>query len=1666
VRQLCCGILFLLLASLPLPAADILLPGEEAPEALFESKIGDAEVDFFLSGFWKTSLSGDLGLLFKPGGVVLWDSFPGLETEVPFRNVANLNFSVWLQRRYFLEVAVIGDIEKNLVEDLRKESYFRLGYLGKEDEFLQRLIIGSRNIGIAPFSFLEVPATGESSLGVEALLRSGSAGSSSGDAPLLSRDPSPRPGDPSSQWGEAITPLGTASHHLLLRWDNNEADSLSYLGKNLVSEAVIPLDQYLQGRFFKLPDKEVEDLEVFLQDADGAFAGGDGLKYRKVELSDGVLDSQEGLVSLKQPAAGRVLAYYRKGALEIGAPGLGSGALPGTGWPGDPLKIDLSAPKEDFSWDLDSYLGQDMADRKVTVAGKTCLRLWEPGEFSPFEILGSYGLPQPAPSDLSKLRVRVIVKGDKSETRTTPVSFRLTPQADWFTAYRTSDLRGDLENLVPFLDAHSSKFFDKENLLYGPARDASGGYLGYELLASFLTPVGEYRLGEDLIQGSIQVLRNGVLETRYEVDYSTGVITFLLPIGDNDRLDISFRRKQSMFGNGDLLFVWGNIIPLNEGLTLELATGLRWNSLPGSYSEKAYSRTGTVIGSATLKGEGERLRFSAAAGVAYTNPDTTGIMRLLSMEGEGLALNLSEDLAYPARAPDAATPFFPALDPGNRGRLLYKDYRSYGPLGTSSLMPYDWSPPGSQIFPYTNGSKPGPYNAAGSSQGSGKDQSLVLDYELEAGEWVGAQVLILPAQGLADLSGLRSVSISYRGLELKGTVELYLQIGEIGEDLDGDGVLDEEASATSSGFNFNDTGNGVVLMVGGGPKNQGNNRRDSEDVDGNGFLDGEALTATPAAAAGVTVQANAPTDTWQVYMYPFDESERQLLRRSRSLRLLVRNASGLAASGRILVDRISLAGSRFFASTSDSGGTVTAREMRESDAAPLPTKELEDVFPIVRDTFHPYGEVQEVLEVFWSGIGAGKQWQVQGYTLTGSEGIDYRTVVLYLRIPNLDPVGTNRLNFQLLDSAGRGVSWSMPPSILPGWTELSVSLDKGKVYLNGSEVAGAAVSEDSHHGSLVLFKLSQEVDTAGSGTLYLDELHLKDPKGAVGAALSLNLDLALPGDLVLVGDYALLRDLSLREEAFFASRGFSTLYGKPAEENQMSSLTETSFGLGFSDWRVDLLVETLEDELTLSGGHRVTVPSGPSPVSFSDAYSLRERDTGRSISRENELRLTPLEALSLDLDARASSQEDLLTQSWAGALSASAPRPLFSRLALMLQSAEEGYSPGRAGYLESWLQGYGLLLPWREGTAVERRGEGSLELELGTKPLGARLSGGLGFQSFRFEADTRRQKNALELALSLPLDLKRADGGAADLALEPGYRRKLQVLQMEEGLGDFAWDLEAMGRRLGSQSYAFSQPPFLELFSGAAAEEFRSASSGAEEAAYTPEAFLTLTRSFGSRLRDLFLPSRLEISVDRELRKEADLFDSFNNYRFKAQVNALNLFGAFGAYPLFSFYRMDDFSAALTVAVAADPSEVRSSSILLEHFLSLEGQAGNLFTLQNRLELTSGDTDRWSDTAALLYRWFRYPAGGVRLPLLPPKVSREGYFGHRESLELKLAGEKEALSTHPFNLILGHETAITYPDHGYLRAELTLGLDWESEAGGEGYFRLGARALIEAKIQF
>jgi hypothetical protein len=994
----------------------------------------------------------------------------------------------------------------------------------------------------------------------------------------------------------------------------------------------------------------------------------------------------------------------------------------------------------------------------------------------------------------------------------------------------------------------------------------------------------------------------------------------------------------------------------------------------------------------------------------------------------------------------------------NRGRLLYKDYRDYGSLDSFVLRDSDWDIPSDQVYPYASGSKPGPYNVADDS-GEG-DRSLVIDFELDADrDWVGIQLPVIPGKGLVDLSSLDALYMSYRAIDMGGTVDLYLQIGDLAEDLDDDDILDEEFSSSSTGFSFDDPLVGS-LLVGGGPKQEGNLRVDSEDIDGNGVLDPEDVDFIyePTATVRDNITANTGWNTDQIYFTAADD--RQRLTRVRAARLLV-VANGGGATGRILVDDIELAGSTY--GVIDAAVTdrekIEVREIRESHAVSKPSKELEDASDTVSDVFHPSGQIQKVLEVDWSGL-ATPAFTVRGYTETGTEGARYRRIVHYLRADNLS--ASANLEFELLDAEERGIRWSfdVDPGDYPNWTEVTVDHEDKRLRIDGNEPTGAKVSVDGTYDSLVEFRV--KVKDADQGTLYIDELHLTEPVGQVGGALSLDTTFRRPGTLLAAGDVPIISDLVVREIIDASSPGFATLYGRPTQVWSTNTRTEVGMGLLAAQLDMNLTVRGVDNDFTYGAGHRLTLPRFSAPVVFVDGYEIQAPGAAAQFSRENRLTVRPGRGWTIDTSSDAFNRDYRLTQGWAGNIGY-ASEALFTTADANLGLTTLGYTHGEDDYLSSWIGGYRFLVP-ETGELVDRSIDLGLAASLPPNPLGLEVAIDPSSRSVP-EFDDRSQTSSVLARIAMPWSLDEA--GSSLLTLS--YERALDVTSRESGEGDFGDDARTLFYRLGEQSYLYRQLPVVEIYAPAAKERFVEESATVASANYKPQIALSLERRPGSRLNSLYLPTLMQVSTARSFRKDGDLNDSLYLYSLTYRTNAINLFGRLGAYPTFRFYAIDELSNAVTVDLQyAEDTSLESGTIHLENFLGLEGEGGNLFTMSNRFELAGEALDKRSDRIDVSYLWFIRPEGGVRVPLLSEDLTADSYYQHDESVGLELADLQEGAG-HPFTLLASHASSIQLPERGFLKAYLTFGADIERyrDTGGRArIIRLLIQGGIEGKIQF
>ncbi len=1611
------AVLLIVVALLPvgrsLHADAIYLPPPEAPTTIFSTTLGSMDVDLSLLGSWTAGVSIGGGILFAPGlPPQLLDSFPGIDTGFIFSQTPDITLSLELMKRYFLNVTVVGSFADN---------YIQMGYRGGPNEALRYVILGTQGITIPPSILMQIPSQPKGSLGAMAQFVSGGS-----------------------------------TNDLLLRWDATLPKHKTFVGKNELVEQETEISSYLKGVYFYLPDRglDANSLELFIEDDDGSYVSGTGRTYKAATYNDAVLDSLNGLVYLRTAVKGRVLVYYKKGGLGVGSAGIGTAGFVDVGVA---QKRNPSAPVT-FTWSTTNYFvspAQTMNIRKENLPGVgDCLLLWEPGDNSPFEIDSSYAFSTTPPTDVSKISIKMHAK-DAKATLPNNVIFQSDPTNSRFLVLRNQSIRATFYNFYPFDDS--------DGLLYGPARDSVTGGQDFDIFVQMLKPVTEYVLESNIESGSVQVTINGITETRFTVEPVSGKLTLLTDVVPTDRIEVTYRKAEAGISGGDILFAWRDKIPLDDWSTLTLSAGVRWNANPWTYTQEAYTKSGTVIATVGMDGKTDTVSYSAEAGVSYTNPDTTGFLRLFPMEGNSMEVDLSEDDAYPASLPTGIG----SLTQANRGYLYYRDYREYGALGSTSLQDIWTSPPPSRMS-YTNGNRMGPYDVSG-SDGNLNSTSLVFEYDLASGEWVGSQVPISSGADV-DLSSARAVTVRMRGLDMTGDVEVYLQLGSVSEDLDGSGVLKAESSSTDTGFSFADQAHpGVTLRVGAGPKLEGNGKLDSEDTNANSLLDYEDSNRVDTETA---ISSLSLTTSWKNFTFPLSDADRQKLLQTRGVRIVIVQSGAVAATGKILVDSLTIEGTPFWPKVTgtDTRDEIQVQEVTENRAQFPPTGgDFESAFEDTYNRFHPSNETNQVLETVWSSLTS--QFTVQGFVPNGTGGIQYQTIVSYVR-----STVTETFTFSLLDTDSRGIVWNVS---IPGdnkWHEITVSRKDGTVLLDGGNI-GAPTRFDSSYGDLAQFTVTSSATPPGSGALYIDEIYCTDPEGVFGAAFVGTVSARFPGQILNAGRVPVLANVALRQDLALYSAGFAPLYGVPYQAEDLSSRTHVDADLLFTRTSLDLALRDSAGALSASGGHRVTIPNTPSPVTVTDAFTL---STKGGFTRENVVTLTPGRALSVTFDATANASPDetdtsgLLTQGWQAGVTLNPFSTLSIVSALTLSQALTGYTLARDWYGERWARETGLLLPWEGGGDVSRAEKLDFKAGVPAAPFGV---------SFEAEADASGSDYPLEgssldsftqqseLATSLTFSHRIGRGDSGD-TVSLAYRRAYTLTTTPDTGPRFAAETGEFGRVLSGQSYMLETIPFVEIFTdniSTVEGPWKSASA----ATYKPSVTMTLQRSYGSRISDLFIPSGAELAVGQDLSKSEDLFQTVQYVRPKITTRAVNLFGQMGSVPRLPMVLTDEYSLSLNASIdkTTPPLYPQYGSGPILSTLSIA--AYSTFTGANDSQLTLVDTVSRNQTDIIVFTndmqalldWRVMPKDGIPFPLIPSDVARKGHFEHRESGEVTV-GYQDSGTFHLFTLLLGHATSLVYEGHGSIKASINLGMDCEDLGSTGMAWRLAFRAALEAKLTF
>ncbi len=1568
---------------------EVPLPEKEAPTSLFSSKIGDADVDFLLSGFWKVGLTGGFGMSWdSTGSGIVNTPFAGFSGPPVFSQEPDITLSFWLMNQYFFEMSFIDNYALNTI---------LFGYNAPdENDFLQEVRIGNTDIGQGTYSLLNIPEASTDSLGAMALFKG-----------------------PNSE------------HQIMIRFDPAQKSEKSFKGSYGIQETRIPLPKYMKGSFFILPDKNVEDLRVYIEDSTN--------HYRLATADDAVISAEEGYVFFRNPQNTVIAVHYTKNGATVGDASLGKDALAADS--GEEIDISGTA---DFNFGVSSYLGMNLGTLQTSINSETALIIYQPGQVSPFQMLSIYPLSFNVPEDGTPFDVLLVDKnlstGEKTTFQKGPVEKTIM-----FTRSNDNSLRNPA-NRYPFADKAGSG-----TQLYGPESLLSGSPPDRELLVEQYEKVSAYKLGDNVLEGSVEMTVNGTADNRFTFNSKTGTASLLFIPAADDRIDFFYRTKSSG-GGGDFLAEIGNHFDISDSLSAEIGAGIRWNISGDSYTEKKDEAPGSILASGGITYQGKNLQTEINGGINFYSPDTTGTFRLLGMDTAGIPVPVTENWLYPASAPvDSSIPGFPLIQ-SDRGELIYKDYHLYDSFGGSVLMNYNWTLPSAQEYSYTNDGRTGPYAAGSNNEIEGN--VAVFDYALGSNQWTGGRIpLVLGSKGL-DLSGVQGITLKMKLLDAAGTVQTYIRIGHLGEDLDGDNILDKETASFEKGFTFNPEYNGQTLSMKVGSSadgKSGNNQIDSEDLDGNGVLDPENDNTSVTLPGPIYSE---PASPWTTITLTLTPDEREKLHNATGFEIIIKD-TGSSSSGRLLVGDITLNGTSFITSPS-SGQNSTEEDVNETVSG-QPGTTIESDFPEVANTFSVSGQPQNIGKFTWDAAGT---WSAETFTQPADLSA-YRKLVFYMKTPVAEPNGDldgkgHSTSVSFLDSGGKGLKFYFTPAASSSWQKYVFDYTERTLTVNGTVQSAVITEDDTAAENVNNFILS--ADCTSAGTLYLDEIHLEDSVFGVSGGITTRFSYSRPGVLLAAGGSPVLSNFSFSNLSSIAGNNFGTGFTTPQDSDVYTSSTMavTLFSAQLSG-TLDIRKEAAS--VYYSPGWEIRLPLFKGKGSLTDSYNEFNGSNTQSINRANTLTV-PIGISLLSLSAQSEYQDESLDQEWnTGWKIAGNIFDIDTSLNLGITAPANPYSGENLS--RRIITSFGLMLPF---PVPDPQRNVSFKIDQTTQFKNSAVH--LQEKITAETTGTTDRKTASSQFFILETPIVFNSDTTEEWYLTPSYSRSLTMKRSPVSDTSFFSDADTALNSIASQTYYFTSIPFYELFMDNS-PPFSSESSGFDVLTYKPEFSLSFQRRGKNEPVDLILPSTARLSLSRTRTREWETLTDTKYISLDIGSNVSNLYGKLGSHPFFTWYQTEEYTSKTGIETSFPLFQEASVSLYTEQYLNFIIKKDQSLSFETNLSL------KWfpfttHGTIITSYNWLVPVEKKVKIPVIDPEGSEKTFFMNKENFTVRYNSTETTQET-GITYTLHHSTNFIIGEKGSISASAGVGFSKKKISRNNtslSYFQIGFEGGIQAQLNF
>ncbi|MDR2659365.1 MAG: hypothetical protein LBC27_05175 [Spirochaetaceae bacterium] len=1339
---------------------------------------------------------------------------------------------------------------------------------------------------------------------------------------------------------------GPLQIHSLIRWDDAVREERSFVGGRERSYSYLEANSGIRGISFTLPDDNIPSaIIVYFEDKDGGLIDGRGQRWREAKPSEYAVSSSFGLVELRKSPDTRVAVSYAGNYTSS----MGDYAAPGT------FLGDVQAVFSEVNLKEYPQPGQEGGETKpavILIAGISALIIYEKGTFSPFENRSRYDSPNSYAENAALVdssddeRVAGFDVNPLSETAfyndlplyvSEETGERIIEDRRIYELSR-NDTRTDLRNPLarwPLALDLNGKPWNYQVYLFGGESYTADVRLRFTNYGAS----SDYNIGKDVVPGSVKVTRSGLDDPNFSFDASSGSVRLQTPAGFNEIIRISYLKRSSERRNGSLAIGLGAVYSESEHFNAKGALGFRWNMAADSFSEEGASSPGTIGFGGMAAWNYENLKADVKLGFGFTQPDTTGLYRAAGMEGNEQILPLSETASFISNAPKDNPPLINALTAASRAALVYRNYRNTDALGGVTLMNIDWD--GAKEV----SGKDGPYSARDPALGG---EILAAEFTLAGDKnWTGFQS---PLGDGGVLQEARTIEVPFRFYNFSGdmnSLRVVIQFGDL-------------AAKDSAGYE-----NPSLILE----------RQLYPPV-----LQGAVFDELP-----------------HILKIELSDADRRRLGNAKYLRIIAVNDGTAEISGRVLLAPPIIRGAKFAPLTVE-GGEVKSNPDEGVSTIEMMDESLRARYPDLIDRLHPEGARQRVLFVSWQDIPQGRSEVGAGGRVGSIPFSNYKTLAFFVKGPF--SYGGNP-SFDFIVARGRSslgknsetaVKVSIPVRELNrlsggSWVSVELRYDGGKneVYVGGHKIDGsfyynpqalrknetggdAASGADSAY--IMAFLNGADGGVPEGGSFGLDEIILLD--GA--SAYSINSG----GSFNWSSNEAIVRagGVNVLEAPAFATTVESGARGDPWNEDSeafFAAVNRSRASIRFLgiDIEGNAAFSAGTGQVWWNAGHKISRSLGPLRLAeafFVDPY-------GESWDHEAEISLSG--NFSSSFNARTYFDNGGKNRTWRAGLGMSsiAASPVSFLINTEWRWANTEDSEVDGNYGQIWGETWQNLIPDDGSAADSRRLGARFETSANVKPIGFYLSVNAGSYANKSVNNTESSASA---SLGFPFSVGSFTGS---FRIERDYRRFLFYSGLNAGD-----DMEKFAETFSESAAVYGDIPFYSLFDPELGSKLTESLSGSASADFIQYAhfndkyqlFLQLPETYA--LASLFTPRSFEAHINRGLTQRFDTQTDVLGTGGSLRFSAINMFGAFGAKPLFKIYENDEFNTSLGAAVAFPKGEDASWRINMGQVFIFYGFKGAQLQFEDAVTLLS---DGWlgifkldwispaeKSLLGMLYNWF------------------------------------------------------------------------------------------------